>query len=239
VTIQHVSDLTWDRLNAGDLAPALVEQARRHAAGCASCRARGAALLVTHERFVASPPPLRAASRRTWRAVLPALAIAAAAVAVLQLRAGQPHPGIDPRERIKGGFAVTAFAGRNGDAVPLGTGDPIFPGDRLQLSYSAPRAGYLVVLAIDGAGQVNVYFPGGATATWPAAAGYRRALPASIELDGVLGDERLWIALCEQPHAVAPLVDALARRGLAAEPPAGCEVQRLRFDKRPRPSGAR
>jgi len=235
-TIEHVSDLTWDRLHAGGLAPALADRARQHAAGCPGCAERGAALAAEHRRFVAAPPPLRATPRprRAGRAIVSAVAVAVAvvAIAIVRIRADAPGEAI----RSKGGFGVTAFAGRDHDAVPLGTGDPIFPGDRLQLSYSADRAGHLAVLAIDGAGQVEVYFPAGAT-TWAAAAGRRIALPASTELDDVLGEERLWIVLCERPQPLAPLVAALRERGIAAGPPPDCEVQRLRFDKRARRSG--
>jgi hypothetical protein len=229
-----VSDLTWDRLHAGWLAPALADQARQHAAGCPRCAERGAALAAEHRGFVAAPPPLPAPSvRRAWRAIASALAVAAVAIAIARIGADRPHDAM----RSKGGFGVTAFAGRDLNAVPLGTGDPIFPGDRLQLSYSAERDGHLAVLAIDGAGQVDVYFPAGATMTWAAAAGRRIALPASTELDDVLGEERLWITWCDRPQPLAPLVAALRERGFAAEPPPACEVQRLRFDKRARRPG--
>jgi hypothetical protein len=150
------------------------------------------------------------------------------------------RPGRDVERtstRTKGGFVVTVFAGRERDAVPLGTGDPIFPGDRLQVSYSAARDGHLAVLAIDGAGRVAVYFPADATTTWPASAGHRIALPASTELDDVIGEERLWIVFCDLAQPLAPLVAAVGEHGVAAEPPAACEVQRLRFDKRPRGAG--
>jgi hypothetical protein len=237
MTIEHVSDLTWDRLHADCLAPALADQARQHAAGCPRCAERGAALAAEHGRFVAAPPPLRAMvpARRAWPAIVSALAVAAVVLAIVGVRPDRP-PGAT---ETKGGFGVTVFAGRDRDAVPLGTGDPIFPGDRLQLSYSAERAGHLAALAIDGAGHVEVYFPAGATMTWPAAAGHRVALPASTELDDVLGEERLWIVFCDRPQPLAPLVAALRERGIAAEPPPACEVQRLRFDKRARSGGGR
>lgn len=234
MTTPHVSDLSWDRLHAGHLAPALAAEARQHAAACPSCATRGAALEVAHRRFVAAPPSLRARPRPARARLAPALATAAVAIAaVFWLAAREPREPI----RSKGGFAVTAFAGRDGDAVPLGAGDPIFPGDRLQLSYSAPRAGYLAVLAVDGAGQVNVYFPAHGITAWAAAAGHRIALPSSTELDGVVGEERVWVAFCDQPQPLAPLSAALVERGVAAEPPVGCEIQRLRFDKRVRPTG--
>jgi hypothetical protein len=229
--IEHVSDLTWDRLHAGNLTPALVDQVREHVAGCPRCAARGAALHAAHRRFVDAPPPLRAPPVRAWRLMVPAFAVAAAALAFVLV--GEEREAT----RMKGGFAVTVFAGRGGDAVPLGAGDAIFPGDRLQLSYSAPRNGHLAVLAIDGAEHVEAYFPSSAT-TWPAAAGDRIALPTSTELDDVRGEERLWIVFCDRPQPLAPLIAALAERGIAAEPPPGCEVQRLRFDKRSR-EGAR
>jgi hypothetical protein len=233
MTIEHVSDLTWDRLHAGELASALAERAREHAAICRSCEARRTALEDAHRRFAASAPRLRMArSARpamVWRVIGPVFA-AAAVLTVLVWFGGDERGGT----RTKGGFVVTAFAGRDGDAVPLGAGDPVFPGERLQLSYSAASAGHLAVIAIDGAERVGVYFPADGSTTWPAAAGHRIALPASTELDHVLGNERLWIVFCDRSMALAPLVAQLAAHGIAAQPPAGCEVQRLQFAKRSR-----
>jgi hypothetical protein len=229
MTTDHLSDLTWDRLHAGDLEPELADLARLHAAGCARCAARGAALDEHRTRFQAELPPLEAAARPRWRAVVPLAVTAAAAAAVVAI-ALRPGPG--PAERTKAGFAATAFAGRDGDAVPLGNGDPIFPGDRLQLSYSARHPGHLAVLAIDGTGAVAVYFPPGGATTWAAAAGQRIALPSSTELGDAIGAERLWVVFCDQPQQLAPLTAALAAGG--APDQSGCEIQRMWFDKRAR-----
>lgn len=217
--MNHVSDFTWDRLHAGQLSAPLVAAARLHAAGCARCAARDAAIVAELARFAV---PLRARRARWWLAA-PALAAAAALILVLR----PPPPG----ERSKGGFAVTAFAGRAGDAVPLGAGDAVYSGDRLQLTYSAAQPGHLAVLALDGAGQTNVYFPTDGTTTWPAAPGHALPLPSSTELDGVLGAERLWIVFCADPQPLAPMLAELRAHGLAAAPPTGCAVQRLTLAK--------
>jgi hypothetical protein len=236
---EHISDLTWDRQLAGHLPAELADQVRRHAAECAPCAARGDQLEADLRRFQASPPELlalRASASRWWRArwVIPALAAAVVAVVVVPRIVDQGgEPGV-LTTRSKGGFAVMAFAGRDRDVVTLGPGDPIFPGDRLQLSYSAEQAGHLAVLAIDGAGAVSVYFPPDRTTTWPAAAGQRIALPTSTALDDVVGEERLWIVHCKAPQPLAPLVTRLAAKGVNAEPPVDCDVQRLSFDKRAR-----
>lgn len=266
MTMQHISDLTWDRQLAGDLPAELADQVLRHTAECAPCAARGAQLEADLRRFQARPPPLapRASAPQAsgkdnaprprdgaapapraspwWHArwAIPVLATAVVAVAVvpqiLAPRIGGDHGGAGsaPTVRSKGGFAVMAFAGRDRDVVTLGPGDPIFPGDRLQLSYSAEQPGHLAVLAIDGAGAVSLYFPPDATTTWPAVAGQRIALPTSTALDDVVGEERLWIVHCSAPQPLAPLVARLAAEGVNAAPPVDCEVQRLSFNKRAR-----
>lgn len=254
---EHVSDLTWDRLHAGQLDDALADRARGHAAACASCEARRAQLAAAHERFASAPPPLRAAhpmralraavATHRWRTVAPALVLAlAAAVAIVlawprrgALGTTVAHGDHRAATRYKGGFAVTAFAGRDGDAVPLGAGDPIFPADRLQLSYSAERAGHLAVLSIDGAERASVYFPTDSATTWPAPAGHHITLPASTELDDVLGNERLWIVFCDRAQSLAPLVGLLTDGGVAAQPPEGCEVQRIGLTKQLRSAAER
>jgi hypothetical protein len=266
MTVQHISDLTWDRQLAGDLPAELSDQVLRHTAECALCAARGAQLEADLRRFQASPPSLlapcvsapqtsgedsvprprngaAAAPRATpwWHArwAIPAAAAVVAVAVVPQIVArrlagDQGGAGSAPTARSKGGFAVMAFAGRDRDVVTLGPGDPIFPGDRLQLSYSAEQAGHLAVLAIDGAGAVSVYFPPDAATTWPAVAGQRIALPMSTALDDIVGEERLWIVHCSAQQPLAPLVARLTVEGVNAEAPVDCEVQRLSFDKHAR-----
>lgn len=260
----HVSDLTWDRLLAGDLEPSLVARAERHASACAMCAARRDLLEDDRRRFQAAPPTLMAGGasepaaeleiRRPgpgpapwWRRGLRPLWLApglAAALAVALLvprwwaRVGAEDDGSSPAgARRKGGFAVTVFAGREGRAVALGAGDPVYPGDRLQLTYSAERAGHLAVLSIDGQGRVTVYFPADASTTWPAAAGEGIPLPRSTELDDVLGEERLFTVFCDLPRPLLPLVEGLEARGDLAPAPPGCEVRRFSLDKRAPPAG--
>ncbi|XYH94073.1 zf-HC2 domain-containing protein [Sorangium sp. So ce1128] len=116
------SDLRFDRLLAGELAPAEEQAARAHLDGCERCAARFVALEAERAAFLAAPPPLRLPPR----AVAPAVPAAPRAVApaVRRLRARALFPAV---AATLGAAAVLALvlrtrppAGSTGDAGPTG-----------------------------------------------------------------------------------------------------------------------
>lgn len=80
------------------------------------------------------------------------------------------------------------------------------PGDLLQLAYFVRGAGTVVILSLDGRGQVTLHVPQpGAT---PPAAGRRTLLPDAYELDDAPGFERFILLWSAQPFAAADAVRA-------------------------------
>ena len=240
-----VGDLELSRLLAGELDPATATRRREHAATCAACGARLADLDADRRAFLAAPPwrlPVPAAPRRRWQWATGAVALAGAAVALfLVMRrpgfdSGRPD-GVDgPRgagTRTKGGLRFDLFVERAGEVSPLGEGDEVLPGDRLQVVYSAEVATHLAVLSRDGSGAVNVYFPPASEMTWPAVPGRGVSLPSSTELDEVLGPETLYMVACPRATPLAAL-RALAAPAAGA-PPDGCTVQSVHLLKRAPP----
>lgn len=244
---EHVSDLQWDRLLAGELAVEAEAAAHVHAARCTACAARLRTLTAERDAFRVRPIAIPLSRpRRRW---LPALIPVAAAAAVLLALRVRPGPGDDgPAVRTKGrmhvaserpeilspaihGTALLLSAGRPEALLPVASGDVVRPGDYLQAGYTATRSGFGAVLSRDGAGSVTAYVPPGGENMVPLAPGRERSFPLSTILDATLGDERIAIVWCETAHPLAPLLAAL-RDGRPIAAPEDCTVRVVTLDKR-------
>jgi hypothetical protein len=242
---EHVSDLQWDRLLAGELAGDAGEAARAHAARCPACEARRRAIVAERDAFRLRPVAFslsRPHRGRRWRwfpVLVPAAAVAAALIA-LWSRVHDPGLGdrtedggaVAAADRVKGhGQTLLLFAGHPGALSPVGSGDVVHPGDYLQAGYTAAQDGFGAVLSRDGAGAATVYVPPDGDAMVPLAAGGARSFPRSTILDATLGGERIAIVWCRTAHPLAPLVDAL-RAGQPIAAPVDCTVREVTLDKR-------
>ena len=174
-----LSDLAFDRLRSGELhGIAEATQRRAHIASCPRCAARFAAFGEQAVEFRRRAPRIvaRVTPRRAGRRLLPLLlyaTAAAAAVAFLLLR----HPPAPDGQLLPGGTTM--------------------PGDALRFRVFAPRARFLALLSVDGAGTLSSYLPP-APMLLPLRAEARQELAGAIEMDEVLGAERLIALLCPQ-----------------------------------------
>jgi len=248
---EHVSDLQWDRLLAGELAAEAGAATHAHAARCTACAARLRTLTAERDAFRVRPIAIPLSrSRHRW---LPALIPVAAAATVLIALRLRPGPGDDgPAERTKGhiggaamqlpegalaasaasdGTVLLLSAGRPEALLPVASGDVVRPGDYLQAGYTATRSGFGAVLSRDGAGNATAYVPPGGENMVPLAPGTERSFPWSTILDATLGDERIAIVWCETAHPLAPLLAAL-RDGRPIAAPDDCTVREVTLDKR-------
>lgn len=225
----HISDLRWDRLLAGDLSDDTRGAAHAHAADCARCGARLRELTAERDAFKLRSvgfPLSKPARRARWWWGAPIAAIAAAA-AIVMLR-----PPREDGERTKGTASkLLVSAGRPGQLLPLATGDVIHPGDYVQAGYSATRDGFGAVLALDGAGAAQAYVPSSGDMMVALPAGTERSFPQSTVLDDVVGSEHIIVLWCERAHALPPLLDAL-RTMRAISAPDGCVSRAIVLDKR-------
>lgn len=118
------------------------------------------------------------------------------------------------REGLQPAVALSFDVERDGRATP---GDPAAsyrPGDRIQLRYSAPTPMNVVVIGLDGRGEVLVYVDD-AGAGLSIEPGTGRLLPGSLVLDAARGVERLIGCFTESPLA-SSAVTAAGRRALSA-----------------------
>lgn len=220
----HISDLRWDRLLAGELADDTRREVLAHAATCERCAARHREI----EALATVPlPPLAVPRRSRWWLAAPISALAAAAVAMIVLRT----PGDDDGARTKGGgTALLLSAGQPGALAPLADGDTVHAGDYVQAGYSAARDGFGAVLSRDGAGTASVYVPGTGDAMVPLPAGTERSFPSSTLLDAVTGTERIALIWCATPAPLAPLVAELRATDHLADR-AGCTIRVVTLTK--------
>jgi hypothetical protein len=179
-----------------------------------------------------------ARQRRLGSAAL-GLGFAAAAVAVVASQVGDPTPPDPPRsagESRRGGdgrhtrakgrvFSVLAHVERvsTGEVLEFEEGVSVEPGDRVQLAYTAPEAGFLTVTSRDETGHVTVYHAAGSGSA-PATAGVDVPLPFSIELDAAAGVEIVQVTWCREPISLESLATGPG-------PPAGCAAAELRLTR--------
>lgn len=227
-----VSDLSFDRMRAGELAAAERTRIKAHLAKCERCRERQALLVRERASFesagLQNPEWLsgsgvqrvRGPSRRTL--VLSSLAAAACVALALQL--GLPREGV----RAKGAPFVSYFVKR-GEQVLHGA-QQLQAGDRVRFAYSSARAQYLAILSLDGAARASVYYPADAQAA-RVEPGSEVLLPSSVELDATLGEERIVAMFCDVAFEVEPLRAALQAAPTSLRAPAGCVSHELRVTK--------
>lgn len=236
------SRLRFDRLLAGELEPSRAAALTAHAAGCARCGGLLVELRHAHGAFAHGAVLPGAVVRRVrerrrsiawarWGA--PALAAAAALLAWSawpRLRPDAPRFG----ERSKGGAVELAFYVLHDGAVRLGAdGERVQPGDRIELAYTSDHDAYLAVLSIDAARKASTYYAkDGRAAKIPAAR--RAVLDQSTLLDATLGRELVYILICAEPIAVAPLLQALERAPEATPVATSCTIERRALFKVPR-----
>lgn len=233
------SDLKLDRLLNGELDEEAAASLRVHLEGSVACRRRLDELEAARAAWRAEAPALDLEALRAPRGassspsapprsrgrvpflVAAGSGLAAAAAAVL-LSVGVGTPAVD-EVRTKGDGAALSFhvlhdgvarAGRDGEVVA--------PGDRLRFTVRVAEDAHVVVLGRDASGAVSVYAGPAAVARG------ERPLADAVELDDVLGDERLFLFACAAPPAIDALKAAVATDAPRAE---GCVVDVARLVK--------
>ncbi len=221
----HISDLRWDRLLAGELSPEQQAAITAHSTTCTSCAARRREIEAARDAFSTRPPMAFAPRRSRWWLGAPVAALAAAALVVILIR-----PGTET-ERTKGhGPALLLAAGRPGALAPIATSDTIHAGDYLQAGYSASRDGFGAVLSLDGAGSASAYVPATGDALVALPAGTDRSFPGSTVLDDVIGTERIAIVWCDAARPLAPLIAELKATQRIANRD-GCTIRLVTLEK--------
>jgi hypothetical protein len=234
----HLSRHTLTRLHAGELPCEEEARAAAHLQACAPCAHKRASLVSDAEAFERRIPfarfevgvrqklsPPAPTSRRWLAGLVPVLSLAAALLLLLV----QPQQAGEGRtrglNRLKGASAVTlriaAADGAQRTASPLAP-EPLAPGDRVRIGYTAQEAGYVLALSVDAAGEVSLLYPQSGESLPAPGDGVEHYLPDSLEFTGS-GPEAVVVVLSPRPLGTQEAQEA-AR---AAWRQAGGDVQRL------------
>ncbi len=224
----HPSEWTLQRLHAGELSGPEGQQARAHLSGCTVCQKVMKGFEEAQSDFEALVPFERVAPQVERRMEQPTpaerprfngflVAVAATvlvAVLVRPLLAESPSPA----NRTKGGAVAELRIGGAGTEAPRaaspGAVEPLAPGERLRLGYTADSLGYVLAVSVDEAGEVSALYPESGQSLKVEAGAGTHWLPDSVELTGS-GLERVVVVLSEQPLEVEA-VRASARKAFEA-----------------------
>ena len=191
-----------------DLQRALRERACGTAAGPA--RPEGEQARPSLWRWLVSP----------FGAGLGFAAAAAGVAAVVWFGAVGLPPGVGPhadaglrgtRLKVPCGLGFSVL--REGQAHRGADGERCRAGERIRVTYSRPRDGYLIIVSLDSSGAVTPFYDDDGRSL-RSAAGVERALEGAIELDAAAGPERVLGCFSDQPLETSVVV-AAAERALA------------------------
>ncbi len=185
-----------------------------HVARCADCRAHVADLDQAREAFLAERPfalaeadiaeratflpdePEIEVERSGWSKLrLGLVSFAAGAVAMIITVMIMPWPTEEtvPYDGIKGATGLEAALLRDGEVRPVQPGDALRTGDEVQFRVDTGAYDHVVVVGIDGRGDVAVYQPLDGGRSLPVEPGAGRTLDGGFRLDDAPGPE-VWVA---------------------------------------------
>ena len=100
------------------------------------------------------------------------------------------------------------------------------PEDRIRFVVNPAGGKYLLVVSRDGAGAISVYYPFGEQKSALVASNTKSELPGSVELDGTLGNERLFAIFSNEP-VNASTVESALKAGDAIQLPGTRVVEKV------------
>jgi len=229
-----ITDLKFDAWFAGELSVETREAIEAHLVTCDRCRERQIALSAEREAFLNHPSQTRQLWRRK-RSRPMRLALVAAAAASFGLVAGLflfPQPRateIKPALRLKGGPYIGFFV-QHGKTFQRGTPDyTVYPNDHIRFVYTSPRSAYLAIYGLDAQGTASLYFPGSDLAEL-VPAGSEVAVNSALELDDVLGPEKVFAIFCEAAFRTIEPKRILATKGML-DPSPNCRVYSFTWNR--------
>jgi hypothetical protein len=216
----------------------------QHVVHCEHCRARVEELDVRDAAFLAEHPfesveapiaeravflpeepelPVEVAAWRRWLPAFGGVAVMAVAamLTMLLLPPMVPLDGgeTDPQgNRIKGATSLDALLLRGETVMEVDRGTTLVPGDRIQFRVDTGGYDHVVVIGVDGTGEVAVYQPVEGGTSVPVDPGAGRILDTAFELDAAPGPEIYVAFLTDAPidaGDAADLVDRWITRGEA------------------------
>lgn len=214
--MSHLNTLVLHQLRYGELSGDALASAREHLDVCESCSARLRAQEGERAAFVAAPIPdaIRAIGaspapmRAWWRDWMPLagalLAAASLSLVVREVSVERVEPETDV-VHTKGELpAIEVWVKRPEGTRPLREGEPVVPGDRVQMVYDPHGASAIALAGRDGSGRVEVY-----TTNAPTGIGLVRA-PFALTLDDTPGAQELFVVGSDRALSEDEVKEAVA-----------------------------
>lgn len=224
----HLSSETIDLLMLSSLSEQEAQSAHEHLRSCTVCKRYWDELEEDKARFeqFVFPRTVESIEQRAqstslwsrlqtrWAFLVPTLGAVAALFILVAMPRGAGTED-EPYLGVKGagdGLATIEVVVQRAELgqFPVKPGSRLQPKDRIRFVVNPGAARYLLIGSRDGAGNVTVYFPYGGVQSAPVPRG-RQELPGSIELDEVLGAERLVAVFSDAPVAAEALRAALTK----------------------------
>jgi hypothetical protein len=230
-----LTDLVLDRSFADELSAEARAAMTAHLGECDDCRARHATMTAERRRFLelrpSFEPGVRRSTTRVQRLWVATTVFAAAAAAILLIRARTP--GTDPESdvRLKGDAHVGFLVQRGQTAERGAPGQLLRPGDHVRFTYTSAAPAYLAIYAFDFTRTASVFFPQGDRAP-RLEAGADTPLDSMVELDQATGKESIHALFCDREFSVEEFRAVLEGSGTLPAP-SGCRVHVFDWNKGP------
>jgi len=204
------SRLTLDRYATGELSAAEQEAvrthldtdpgSRAHLEAIEAARARVAPLDIDALRrratqLATAPPALPAPANRAYRTWFTPVLLVAAALLVALVSTLGPTP--DPHTTVRSADALRVYQLQGNQLHPY-AGDVLGHGDVIGFKVNAAGHQSVVILSVDGAGTISVFYPDAQGAPVPLRGDGMVALPGSVVLDAAPGPE-VFFAVFDTP----------------------------------------
>lgn len=225
-----ISDLTFDRSFARELAVAEQQALDAHVASCVRCSLRRDVLQTQRAAYHERVPTWQtsvARSRRRLVGRIGAISGVVLAAAAALLIVFMPKAEL-AAVRSKGGGQLGVFIKHGEQVTRARSGDVVKRGDVLRMTYTSPRRSQFALLHRD-ARKASIYYPL-AERTQAIEPGRDVPLDFGIELDSLPGEERLFALFCDQPTLLEPLRAALEAAG-ELRSSAHCQVDTMTLSK--------
>jgi hypothetical protein len=128
-------------------------------------------------------------------------------------------PEEEPEYGVKGTPVLQVFAHRGERTWQVQEGEVLAAGDQVRFRVGSGGLPYVLLVSVDGTGQVNAYHPFGAAQSASIPRQELVELPGSVVLDPAPGPERLFVLFSRKPlsfAAVKPALHELAAGGAQA-----------------------
>jgi hypothetical protein len=218
----HVSELSIDRMLAGELPPADADAMRDHAASCTRCGELLADAQAVQTAFAVERPRL-AIPRPQRRHTIAIVAATTALAAGLLIGLSWPHApesavDLPAAVRTKGKPAIGFYVKHGADVRRGGEHEIVMPNDDIEFVTTTSTTVWFTAISDDAVGTRSVYASPQVVRPGP-----DRLVPAAITLDDTLGTEVVHGVFCSQyfdPHSIDPYA-----------PPESCTVDHFTLVK--------